>query len=72
MLFERKHTLETLSQLLQPNHKNYFDSLCSYVAELLLCLSLQLLEVKGQFLAQNSKSQQSLFSCRVLTHQTLR
>lgn len=35
------------------------DSLCVYVAELLLCLCLQLQEVKGQSLAQTGKHTQS-------------
>lgn len=42
-----------------------------YVAELLLCLPLQLLEVKGQLITQNGKPPQSSFPCVLLTHRTL-
>lgn len=47
------------------------NSLCVYVSELLLCLCLQLLEVKGQLLAQDSKSPQVVSFSVVPTHQAL-
>ena len=55
-----------------PNTQDAINSLCLYVAELLLGLSLQLLEVKGQLLTQSSKPQQSFSACFLLTHQILR
>lgn len=52
--------------------KNNSCSLSLDAAELLLGPVLQLLEVKGQLLTQNSKPQQSLLSWVLLKHQTLK
>lgn len=53
-------------------NQNTTDSLCLNVAELLLCLLLQLLEVTGQLPTQSSKPPQSSCCCVLLTQWILR